>query len=246
VSYVSVRGVRTYYEEHGSGEPLLLMHGGTGTVETLAHQVPDLARRFRVILPERRAHGRTHDTEGDLSYDEMAADTAAFMQELGIERAHMVGHSDGANVGILLAIHRPELVGRLVAMGADTHPSGMTEETREQIRTGGPDDWDPGTIAIYKRVSPDGPEHWPVAFRKVMKMWLSQPDISAEELGRIGSPTMVVVGDHDAIDLDHAVATFRAIPGAQLFICPGTSHNLIAERPELVNRVLLEFLTGSA
>jgi len=244
VAYATVRGVRTYYEAHGEGEPLLLMHGGTGTNETLRHQVPDLAARFRVIMPERRGHGRTPDVDGELSYDEMAEDTVALMDELGIERAHMVGHSDGANIGLLLAIRRPERVGRVIPIGPDAHPGGMSEETLEQIRTGGPDDWDAGTVETYRRLSPDGPEHWPVVFRKIMHMWLTQPDIGAAELATISSPAMIVVGDRDAIDLDHAVWLFRSIPDAQLFICPGSSHNLIAERPQIVNRVLLEFLTG--
>src|SRR3970040_587953 len=104
--YVDAGGVSTYYESHGEGEPLLLLHGGLCTIETFFGQTPELAKRFCVILPERRGDGRPADVDGPITYDAMAADTIAFMGALGIENAHLVGYSDGAIVGMLVAMRR--------------------------------------------------------------------------------------------------------------------------------------------
>lgn len=240
--YVDAGGIRTYYEEHGEGPPLLLMHGGTATAWNLSHQVPDCARRYRVLAPERRAHGHTHDVEGPLSYDAMMDDTVAFMDALGIERAHMVGHSDGAILAMMLAIGRPDRVGAIVPIGGSLRPDGLEDDLLHDLRTMGPEDWDPTTIANYRAASPDGPGHWATAFEKVRTLWLTQPDIRAEQLARIAAPTLIVAGDRDCIDHEHTLEMFRAIPGAELFIVPGTSHNLVAEKPALVNGVILDFL----
>jgi pimeloyl-ACP methyl ester carboxylesterase len=105
--YVNVGDVRTYYEVHGGGEPVVLLHGGFGTVESWAMQTPALAERYRVYVPERRGHGRTPDVNGPITYETMAADTAAFLEAAGTGAAHLVGWSDGAVVGMLVALRRP-------------------------------------------------------------------------------------------------------------------------------------------
>ena len=155
-SYVDAGGVRTYYEAHGEGEPLLLMHGGLCTIETFFGQTPELAKRYRVILPERRGHGRTADVDGPITYEAMAADTIAFMEALGIESAHLVGYSDGANVGMLVAMARPELVRRLVSISGNFDCDGLTDEGRAFIETSQPEPFVPMLVDMYKKASPDG------------------------------------------------------------------------------------------
>jgi pimeloyl-ACP methyl ester carboxylesterase len=243
--HVDAGGVRTWYEERGEGFPLLLMHGGTATAENLAHQLPAFAARYRVLTPERRAHGHTHDVAGPLTFDAMMEDTVAFMDALGIERAHMVGHSDGGILAMLLASEHPDRVGAIVPIGGSAHPDGLEPELLRQLRTMDPEDWDATTIARHRAASPDGPGHWATAFDKIRAMWLTEPDIRAEQLGRIAAPTLFVAGDRDCILHEHTLWMFRSVPGAQLFIVPGTSHDLVTEKPGLVNGVILEFLAGA-
>ena len=123
--YVETGRVQTYYEVNGSGDPLILLHGGMCTAETFDGQAGALAEHFRVYVPERRGHGRTADVPGPITYEIMAQDTVAFIEALGIERAHLVGWSDGALVGLLVALWRPELVGKLVLDGPGRELGGV-------------------------------------------------------------------------------------------------------------------------
>ena len=243
-SYVDAGGVSTYYESHGEGEPLLLLHGGLCTIETFFGQTPELAKRFRVILPERRGHGRTADVDGDITYDAMAADTIAFMEALAIESAHLVGYSDGAIVGMLVAMRRPELVRKLVSISGNFDCDGLTDEGRAFLETAQPDTFIPMLAEQYKKTSPDGPEHWPVVFEKIRRMALNEPKISPAELGSIKAPTLVMAADRDLMTLEHTLALFQAIPNAQLCIVPGATHALLFEKPAAVNAAVLAFLAG--
>jgi pimeloyl-ACP methyl ester carboxylesterase len=242
--YVIVNGVNTYYESCGEGEPLLLLHGGTDTIECFREQTPALAERFRVILPERRGHGRTADIEGPITYELMAQDTMAFMEALGIGAAHLVGWSDGAIVGMLVAMSRPDVVKRLVSIGGNFDVGGLTEEFVAYVRQATAETYYPPAVEMYKQTSPDGPEHWPVVFEKIMRMWLTEPQIGPQEFATIKAPTLVMSGDRDIVKLEHTVDLFRTIPGAQLCVVPGTSHFLLVEKPDLVNRLITDFLTA--
>ena len=105
--YIDAGGVHTYYEVRGPGDPVVMLHGGFATIETWEAQAAALAERYRVYLPERRGHGRTPDVDGRMTYEAMAADTAAFMEALGIGPAHLVGWSDGGSVALYVALRRP-------------------------------------------------------------------------------------------------------------------------------------------
>lgn len=242
--YVMANGVKTYYEVHGEGEPLLLMHGGLCTVESLSGLVPELVQHFRVILPERRGHGRTADVEGPITYDLMIADKLAFMDALGIQSAHMVGYSDGANIGLLLAIERPSRVKTLVSISGNFDADCTDEQTRALMEVMTPEAFSRRLVRAYQEVSPDGPEHYPIVFEKVRQLWLREPKITPQELGRIEAPTLVMAGDRDFVRLDHTVTLFQSIPQAQLCVVPGTTHGLIWEKPKLVSRLVADFLLG--
>ena len=242
-SYVEIGELKTWYDEQGSGEPLVLLHGGISTNETWGAQMPDFGARFRVIAPERRGHGHTPDLEGPLSYDVMANDTIGFLEAVVGDPAHLLGWSDGGIVGLLVAMARPDLVRKLAVISANFDPSGVVPHAMEGLTsmTAGSDD-----LAVfrtsYEAASPDGPEHWPVVFAKFQKMVSTQPNITVEQLGAISAPTLVLAGDDDMISLDHTSALFRAIPNSELAVVPGTSHSLPMEKPELVNRLILDFL----
>ena len=242
--FAQIGEVKTWYDQEGSGEPLVLLHGGMCTNEfSWAPQIPEFAARFRVLAPERRGHGHTPDLPGPLSYDVMAADTIGFLETVVGGPAHLVGWSDGGIVGLVVAMARPDLVHKLVAIGTNFDTTGLTPEATDFFEsvTAESDDLAPLRIP-YEAVSPDGPEHWPVVFGKFSEMAATQPAIPVEHLGMINAPTPVLVGDHDMISLEHTAALFRAIPNAQLGILPGTTHDLAKEKPALANRIILDYL----
>lgn len=234
--------VRMYYEEHGEGESLLLMHGGACAIEIFSGFTPKLADRFKVILPEQRGHGRTADVEGIISYDLMAQDTIAFMEAAGIISAHFVGYSDGAVVGMLVAMSRPDLVKKFVSISGGFDVNGMTKEALAYFQSLTPETFPRLLVEMYKQTTPDGPEHFPIVFEKLKRLWLEEPRIPPQNLSRIAAPTLVISGDQDVIALEHTIELFRAIPKAQLCIVPGSSHGLVLEKPGLVAQVILDFL----
>jgi pimeloyl-ACP methyl ester carboxylesterase len=239
--YVNAGGVRTYYEVYGEGEAVVMLHGGLGTAESWAMQTPTLAERYLVYVPERRGHGRTPDVDGPITYKNMAADTAAFLDAAGTGAVHLVGWSDGAVVGMLVALRRPELVRKLVVMGQYFNLEGEVPEFRALI-----DYWDsevPEALhEAYDRVSPDGPEHFPVVLEKLMRMWREEPDIAHSELAGVHAPTLVMQGDDDIVEVEHSATLAATLPDAQLAVIPGASHMAPLEKPNLVNQLILDFL----
>jgi len=241
---VEANGVRHYVEEAGTGEPLVLLHGGLGSSETFAAQLPALAERFHVVAFDRRGHGRTPDVEGPLSYDAMLDDTVALLSALRIGRARIVGFSDGAILGLLLAMRRPELVERLVAIGGNIRPEGMEQWFRTWLERIDAERYPRKYVEAYARLTPDGPEHWPTHFAKTKRLWQEEPQVADEELALIQAPTLVLAGDRDLVAPEHSLLLYRTIRDAELAIVPGATHDLHEERPEIVNRLMLDFLTA--
>lgn len=240
--YATVNGIKMYYEIFGKGEPLLLIHGGSASIESWFEQLPELAKHYRVIAPDSRGHGRTQDSTNDLSYKLMAADFAALLKHLKITNAIVVGWSDGGVIGLELAMSNPSLVKKLVTMGANFRADGMTEEIKAGLAASGPNDHPPMLVEGYKALSPDGPEHWPVIFGKLKNMWLNQPNYTKADLKKIQCPTLVMVGDHDIVRPEHSVKLFQSIPNAQLCVIPGASHYAPIEKPKTVNGTIAQFL----
>lgn len=241
-AFVDADGVHTYYEVAGEGEPLILLHGGFATIETWRGQAGAFAERFRVYLPERRGHGRTPDVEGPMSFGLMAADTVAFMDALDIGPAHLVGWSDGGYVAMELALARPDLVRRLVLIGTAANADGYTAETRADNAHLTPDSLPPSIRAAYDRLSPDGPEHFPVVFDKLAAVWRTEPAHRLADLARLTMPTLLLLGDRDVLTVEHAAAMREAIPRAELAVIPGATHGLLFEKPDLADRLILDFL----
>ena len=238
--YVSLAGVRTWYDEHGDGEPLVLLHPGGGGVDSRAFgpNIGPLAARFHVYTPERRGHGRTPDVAGPITFDAMAQDTTAFLETVVGRRTHVVGSSDGAIVALLVALRRPDLIGRLVLVAGPFHFNGWHPHVIDPINE------PPEFLAqLYGEVSPDGPDHYPVVVRKLAQMHLDEPKLTVDDLRQVEPRTLVMVGDDDEVRLEHAIAMYRGIPDAELMVVPGTSHGLLVEKPDLCNDVILRFLT---
>jgi pimeloyl-ACP methyl ester carboxylesterase len=235
--YVELGGVRTWYAEQGEGEALALLHPGLADARAFAPNIGALADRFRVYTPERRGHGRTPDVDGEITFELMAADTIAFLEAVVAAPAHLVGSSDGAIVALLVALRRPDLVRRLVLAAGVFHLDGWVPQAID------PSNEPPEFMAdSYGEVSPDGREHFHVVADKLARMHLKEPTLTPAELGGLEPRTLFMVGDDDEVTLEHAVAAYRAIPDAELAVVPGTSHGLLVEKPELTNRLIIDFL----
>jgi pimeloyl-ACP methyl ester carboxylesterase len=238
--YALLDDVRTWYETHGDGQPLVLLHPGGAGVDARAFgpNLGPLAAQFRVYTPERRAHGHTPDVAGPITFDAMAQDTMAFLETVVGRRAHVVGMSDGAIVALLVALRRPDLINRLVFVAGVFHFDGWLPHVID------PSNEPPEFLArLYAEVSPDGADHYQVVVDKLAQMHLAEPTLTTDDLGGVSNRTLVMVGDDDEVRLEHAVAMYRAIPDAELMVVPGTSHGLLIEKPGLCNNVIIEFLT---
>ena len=221
--YADVHGLRMYYETHGQGPPLLLLHGGTGAINPA--EIALFSNTYRVIAPEQMGHGRTADDPGrPFHYHDMAEDTVELLRQLEIDSAFVFGFSDGGILGLDMAIHHPDLVSKLAVLGTNFRVDGLAAGLVELMTTAKPDDWPKEIRDVYERLSPDGRDHWPIFFDRLKAMWRVEPSYTTDQLAGIKAPTLVMAGDHDAITLDHTVALFRAIPKAQLGVLPNTGH----------------------
>jgi pimeloyl-ACP methyl ester carboxylesterase len=170
----------------------------------------------------------------------MADETIAFLEQLG-GPAHLIGWSDGGNVGLLVALRRPDLVGRLVMIGSNYHHDGLLP-----LPVDGDSPVLEMLLADYSERSPDGADHFGEIVGKTLTMFATEPELTVDDLDAVSVPVLVMVGDDDAIVLSHTCALYESIPGAQLAVVPGASHALPMEQPEEVVRIISRFLTGDA
>lgn len=225
-----------YTETAGDGAPVLFLHGGFNSLEPFRPQFEALSAEFAVHAFERPGHGRTPDAPGDFSYAGMLADALAYLDAAALDAVHVVGYSDGAILGLLLALQHPTRVLSLVSISANLDPSGF--RTDGGAGPAGPDtegEW-------YRRLSPDGPEHAAVVLDKLYRLWTTEPNIPAADLARIAVPTLIMAADRDTIAPEHTALIFASIPGAQLCVVPGATHGLLDQRPALITLALQEFL----
>jgi pimeloyl-ACP methyl ester carboxylesterase len=241
-TYVEIDGHPTWVEDRGgSGETVLLLHGGLSNSDLLLESIgPGLVDEFRVVAFDRRGHGYTADTEAEFHYADMATEVQKVLEQVGGGPAHLVGWSDGGIVALLVALERPELVGRVVAISANFHHDGVIPGFKVDPQS----TFARGISAAYCERSPNGPEHLDVVVGKTFAMWKSEPTLTTLDIGRIPSPTLVVAGDDDVIALSHTCSLYEALPRGQLAIVPRTSHALPLERPTVLAGLILDFLAA--
>lgn len=252
--YAPVNGLQMYYEIHGQGQPLVLLHGAFSAIGTSFGKVlPSLAKTRQVIGVEQQAHGHTADIDRPLSIEQMADDTAALLRHLGIARADVFGYSMGAAVGLQFTMRYPDLVRKLVFMSGTYSLEGVQPglmdglaEMRPEMLHGSP--FHEEYLAIAPR-----PQDFPVLFAKKQEMDRNLPQWSPADIAAIKAPTLIMLGDSDLPRNEHAVEMFRllgggvfgdlaGLPASQLAILPGTTHLTIADRAEWVVPMVEAFL----
>ncbi len=240
-AYVEIGGHPTWVVDGGgSGEPVLLLHGGLSNSDLLLDTIgPILAERQHVFAFDRRGHGRTADTDAPFHYSDMATEAVQVIDEMVRGPAHLVGWSDGGIVALLVALQRPDVVRKLVVIGTNYHHGGLLPVE--------PDPASPLMQALgeaYTERSPDGPEHLEVVYAKAIAMLSSEPTLTTSDIAGIRHPTLVVAGDDDAMPLSHTCSLYEALPKGQLAVVPAASHALPVEHPELLGRLTADFLAG--
>jgi pimeloyl-ACP methyl ester carboxylesterase len=235
-------GARIYYATFGAGPPVILLHGGLANGRYWGDQVPALMRAgYRVVLIDSRGHGRSSRDARPYTYELMESDVVAVMDRLGLRRAAVAGWSDGAIIGLVMAIRNPERVTRVFAFAANMDPSGVKPDVGKNPTFAR---FEARAAQDYAALSPT-PRGYADFARAINRMWDTEPRYKAADLAKIRTPAAIVDGDHDeAIKREHTEYLARAIPGAELIILPGVSHFAMLQRPAEFNQALLAFLRG--
>lgn len=248
--YADVNGLHLYYEEYGTtGTALVLLHGGVLTIDlNFAELIPGLATRYRVIAVELQGHGRTADIDRPISPANSASDVVALLDHLGIERAHVLGHSMGGAAAMEMAVSHPDRVLSVVPVSITVRAEGMhadfsdPEAMATSTRMPTADDM-AAMKEAYIRLSPH-PEHFDEFLGTLSS---SQEDLkgwSDEQLAAITTPVLFVIGDHDFTTIEHAGLMMEKTPGSQLLVLPGTTHMLATHRIDVLDPVLKSFLAS--
>jgi pimeloyl-ACP methyl ester carboxylesterase len=250
--FIEVRGTKLYTQTYGHGAPIVFLHGGMVFFDNSFAKQRDYFATYRTVIGiDQRGHGHSPDGPWSLSYQMMADDTAAIIEQLGLGPVDIVGHSDGANLALILARDHPQLVRRLVISGANLRSGLSVEEVQrrsqwtseqlaEKLRTIA-DSLPPWFRTDYGKVSPDGPDHWMKLMAKCYQMWIQPIVIEPADLKKISIPVLVMAGDHDFTSIEENAEIFRGLPQGQLILVPASGHGTFSERPDLVNLAIREF-----
>jgi pimeloyl-ACP methyl ester carboxylesterase len=222
------------------GKTVLLLHGGLSSSASLLRVLgPRLSKRFELAAFDRRGHGRSADTDQPFSFETMADEAVAFIELLG-RRVYVVGHSDGANVAIIVALRRPDLLKRVALVGANFHFQGLVPMPDFTPTSPGFSEF----AATYAKHSPEGLAHASAVVEKSLNLVKTGPTLTLEELATISVPVLVMSGDDDVSNLSHTIEMYEAIPEAQLAILPGTSHAVLKERTKECGEIIEGFFLG--
>jgi pimeloyl-ACP methyl ester carboxylesterase len=237
-----VNGIKIWYATFGRGEPVVLLHGGLANSSYWGHQVRALQAHYQVIVMDSRGHGRSTRNDKPYGYDLMASDVLALMDHLKIDKAAIVGWSDGAIIGLDIAMHHPERVTKLFAFAANSDPSGVANIAKSEVfnayiaRAG----------EEYKRLSAT-PGEYKSFVDQIARMWKTQPRWTKADLAKIRTPTWIVDADHDeAIKRENTDLMASLIPGAGELILPEVSHFAFLQDPVTFNQTLLRFLSPTS
>lgn len=238
-----INGVNISYEVYGegNGDPVILLHGGLSNGDHFVNVIPALAEDHEVVVMDSRGHGRSSFDEQPISYELMASDVLALMDHLGIDKASIVGWSDGGIIGLEIAINDPERLNKVVAYGANFDPSGVRSDIGDNAYFNA---YIAAAAVEYQENSP-APERWDEFLANISNMWATQPNYTEEQLRSITTPILILDGaKEEAIDLAHAELMASLIPGAELVIMPDTGHFALFEQPAEFVRIVEEFLAS--
>ncbi len=253
-NYTQVNGLDMYYELHGEGQPLVLLHGALSAIGTsFGKLLPYLSKDRQAIAVEMQGHGHTADIDRPLRYEYLADDIAVLLTQLGLDQADLFGWSLGAGVALQTAIRHPQLVRKLVLASVTYNSDGLYPELLAGIEQAKPEDL-AGTpfYEEYTRIAPH-PQDFLRLFAKQQQLDSKIQDWSVEAIRAIKAPTLLIIGDADVVRPEHTVELFRllgggvagdlvGLPRAQLAVLPGTTHVTLVDRVEWLVPMVTQFL----
>jgi pimeloyl-ACP methyl ester carboxylesterase len=255
--YAQVNGIKMYYEVHGAGKPIVLLHGAFNTINTaFAQLIPELSKTRQVIALELQGHGRTQDIDRPFSFESMADDVTALLKFLKIDSADIFGYSMGGGVAQQIAIRHPEVVRRLIITSSVYKYEGWSPETRAILPMLTAEMFERTPIKQeYDKLAPD-PKHWKEFINKMKKFVTTTYDFGVDKIKAIRSPTLIIIGDGDGVLPEHAVDMYRLrggsymvdfgpIHAAQLAILPGSSHISVMMQTNWLVSMVVPFLDAS-
>jgi pimeloyl-ACP methyl ester carboxylesterase len=225
-NYVSVNGIKMYYEIYGEGAPLVLLHGNGGSIRSQGNRIDYFSKKYKVIAIDSRAHGKTIDSTSVLNYELMAKDVNDLLDTLKIDSAYIWGQSDGGILAVLLSIHYPGKVRKAAGFGTNIRPDS-TAILPELMRL----------VEGVAQSTKNKKE------KQLMTLLINEPHIPVADLRKIRAPFMVMMGDRDAVQIEHSVEIFRNIPKGFLFVMPASTHFGVYEHPEWFNMIVEDFFT---
>jgi pimeloyl-ACP methyl ester carboxylesterase len=249
VPHAPINGIQLYYEEHGAGTPLVLIHGFSGFGGAWTEWIPRLATQYRVIVPDLRGHGRSDGAGETIHHERFAEDVVALLDHLGIERAHFVGHSSGGMTLLFVGTRHLHRVRTLTLISATLHFDQYAR--RHMVRVSSDEAWTQERIAQAQERHGEvhGPEHWRT-LREAFRTFYRDPGelpFVPEDLHAITCPVLVMHGDRDEFFPVHIpVQMYQALPQSELCILPATRHGLPRERPEWSQEIVQDFLSRHA
>lgn len=222
--FAEVNGIKLYYEVYGEGHPLVVLHGNGGSSKDAGSHYPELIKKYKVIAIDNRGQGKSTDTDSPLTYNQMASDVSALLDELKIDSVYVWGQSDGAILGLLLAMNHPEKVKKVLAFGANIQPDSTAIF--------------PWAIDYQVKTIKESSD---LKEKKLQQLMLDHPNIPFSSLSEIKIPVLVMAGDRDVIRPEHTLKLFQNIPQSQLCILPGTTHGASWEKKDLFLELLYDF-----
>ncbi len=236
--YAPVNGIKIWYAVYGHGQPVILLHGGLANSNYWGNQVPALAKHYQVIVMDSRGHGRSTRNEQPYGYDLMASDVVGLMDFLKIQKAAIVGWSDGAILGLDIAIHHPERLTKLFAFAANSDPSGVADISKSDVFNA----YIARAEKEYEHLSAT-PTQYKAFLDQIGKMWATQPNFTEAQLRGITTPTWIVDADHDeAIKRENTEYMAKMIPNSGLLLQPEVSHFSFLQDPQQFTNDVLHFL----
>lgn len=233
--YSDVNGIQMYYEIHGSGKPLVLIHGGGSTIgTTFGRIIPQLARDYKVVAVELQNHGRSGFRNIPQTFEQDADDVATLLDNIGISRASFLGFSNGGTTAMEIVLRHPELVDKLILAAAAFKREGLIPGSFEGLQQASLDDMPPQLKEAFLEVNPDSAK-LQTMFEKDRDRMIAFKDLSEEQIKSISAPTLIINGDADVVTPEHALKLYRLIPNGRLAIVPGTHGEYIGEITTLDN-----------
>ena len=235
--FTEINGAKIYYEEYGKGEPLLLIHGNGGSIESMGNQIDYFKSKYRVIVADNRGQGKSELKTDSLTYVQITNDIEELVNRLKLDSISIIGWSDGGIVGLQMGISGKSKIKKIVAMGANLRPdatavnSWATNDVQNMRK-----------MIVSKIKAKDTSENWNLQ-KQLAGLLVDQPNIATKDLSKVKAKVLIIAGDKDIIKNEHSVEIFENIPKAQLCIMPGETHFAPASSPEVFNALANKFLS---